>query len=256
MGETPSAAIARYDGLADWYEETARPSAEFSREALMDLLGPAAGLCLDLGCGTGLYGDILRSSGRDVIGVDASRDQLRIAANREPVVAGDATQLPFRDGSFDDLAAIWVPCSWRPRRPSRSPRGGGPGTPPWRAVLLVRHPPMLQRSLRREPRRRRPSCASELPGIGLASQRAVVGCRWDSKQCGCSPPDTCRTAQRLPGEPARPRSSCRAARRAGACRAGLGGASSEVTAPTRTTVRRATLTRHIAHPRPSGLASS
>jgi len=99
---------ARYDGLADWYEETARPSAEFSRDALVDLLGHTGGLCLDLGCGTGLYGDILRKAGRIVIGVDISRDQLRLAAEREPVAAGDAARLPFRDCAFDDVAAIWV----------------------------------------------------------------------------------------------------------------------------------------------------
>lgn len=99
---------ARYDGLADWYESTAGPSADYSAEALLDLLGDASGRCLDLGCGTGLYADVLRRAGREVIGVDLSQDQLRIAAAREPVTAGDASLLPFRDGAFDDVAAIWV----------------------------------------------------------------------------------------------------------------------------------------------------
>jgi SAM-dependent methyltransferase len=99
---------ARYDGLADWYESTAAPSAEYSAEALRDLLGDGAGVCLDLGCGTGLYGDILRGTGRYVIGLDISRDQLRLAREREVVVGGDASRLPFRDSSLDDVAAIWV----------------------------------------------------------------------------------------------------------------------------------------------------
>jgi SAM-dependent methyltransferase len=105
---TPSGGSARYDGLADWYEETARPSAELSRDALVELLGHREGMCLDLGCGTGLYGTVLESTGRRVIGVDVSRDQLRHAKTREAVAAADAALLPFRDGSFDDVACIWV----------------------------------------------------------------------------------------------------------------------------------------------------
>jgi SAM-dependent methyltransferase len=99
---------ARYDGLAAWYEEVARPSVDFSRRDLVDLLGPGEGLCLDLGCGTGLYCEIIESTGRTVVGVDISRDQLRLATAREVVTAADASQLPFRDTSFDHVACIWV----------------------------------------------------------------------------------------------------------------------------------------------------
>ena len=99
---------ARYDGLADWYEGVAAPSAEHTREAVAGLLGHGTGLCLDLGCGTGLYAGALRSSGREVIGVDVSKDQLRHAAQREPVAAADAAALPFRDGAFAEVTAIWV----------------------------------------------------------------------------------------------------------------------------------------------------
>jgi SAM-dependent methyltransferase len=99
---------ARYDGLAAWYEAIARPSADISREDLTGLLGGGGGLCLDLGCGTGLYAGILAGTGRRVVGVDISRDQLRLAKVREVVAAADASHLPFRAGSFDDVAAIWV----------------------------------------------------------------------------------------------------------------------------------------------------
>lgn len=99
---------ARYDGLADWYEGVAAPSAEFSRDAIVGLLGQRGGLCLDLGCGTGLYGSMLADAGREVVGIDVSLDQLRYAKSREAVAVADATQLPFRDRSFDDVACIWV----------------------------------------------------------------------------------------------------------------------------------------------------
>lgn len=99
---------ARYDGLARWYDAFARPSADFSERELVGLLGRGDGVCLDLGCGTGLYGETLRGTGRAVIGIDVSRDQLRLAKGREMVAAGDASRLPFRDGSFDDVAGIWV----------------------------------------------------------------------------------------------------------------------------------------------------
>lgn len=104
----PSEVSARYDGLADWYEATAGRSAELSSDALGELLGQSDGLCLDLGCGTGLYATVLASTGRRVVGVDVSRDQLRVAKTREVVAAADAARLPFRDGSFDDVACIWV----------------------------------------------------------------------------------------------------------------------------------------------------
>jgi ubiquinone/menaquinone biosynthesis C-methylase UbiE len=99
---------ARYDGLAAWYESMAQPSVDSSRADLVDLLGRGDGSCLDLGCGTGLYGDVLEGAGRTLIGVDVSRDQLRLAHAREVVAAADAAQLPFRDASFDDVACIWA----------------------------------------------------------------------------------------------------------------------------------------------------
>lgn len=99
---------ARYDGHADWYEATAAASATASREAILDLVPPGPGACLDLGCGTGLYADVLRERGWDVVGVDVSADQIRIAMGREPVVLGDGVRLPFADERFGLVAAFWV----------------------------------------------------------------------------------------------------------------------------------------------------
>jgi ubiquinone/menaquinone biosynthesis C-methylase UbiE len=100
--------IARYDGLAAWYEAIARPSMDASRADLAELLPPGGGRCLDLGCGTGLYAEVVQGAGRTAIGVDISYDQLRLARTREAVAAGDASRLPFCDAAFDDVACIWV----------------------------------------------------------------------------------------------------------------------------------------------------
>src|SRR5882757_8160147 len=97
---------ARYDGIADWYDTVS--SAAYATE-VASLLGPGTGRCLDLGCGTGHYLDALRSTGREVIGVDVSADQLRVARSRGNQLAqADATALPFADGVFSTVSAIWV----------------------------------------------------------------------------------------------------------------------------------------------------
>lgn len=50
--------MARYDAIADWYEDTFLPTRaggdplEYDR-LVPDLLGPGPGRCLEIGCGTG-----------------------------------------------------------------------------------------------------------------------------------------------------------------------------------------------------------
>src|ERR1700739_4631462 len=94
---------SRYDGYAEWYDGWNQPNAERNTPNVLDLLGPGEGLCLDLGCGCGHYFDALASSGRTVIGLDRSADQLRIARARDrggQIVQGDGAALPFADGTF------------------------------------------------------------------------------------------------------------------------------------------------------------
>jgi SAM-dependent methyltransferase len=100
---------ARYDGHADWYEAWNRPNAERNAPVVRDLIGPGAGLCLDLGCGGGSYLDALAATGRTVIGLDRSADQLRFARGRSGlIVQADAAALPFAGESFSAVAAIWI----------------------------------------------------------------------------------------------------------------------------------------------------
>lgn len=101
---------ARYDGLADWYEERFVADAEPHQPGLLDLLGPGSGPCLDIGCGTGRNFETIRASGRSVVGVDYSADQLRVARTRTdgPLMVADAAVLPFADASFETAMVLWI----------------------------------------------------------------------------------------------------------------------------------------------------
>jgi len=102
-------APARYDGHAQWYDSWNRQHIERNAAEVRDLLGPGGGLCLDLGCGGGLYFGALAATGRTVVGTDRSGDQLRIArGRRRPVVQADGAALPFADGVFPTVVALWI----------------------------------------------------------------------------------------------------------------------------------------------------
>lgn len=102
-------ARARYDGHADWYDEWNKPHIERYAPQVTELLGPGGGICLDLGCGSGHYFDIIAATGRTVVGLDYSADQLRVARSRSHrVVRGDAAALPFADRTFQTVAAMWI----------------------------------------------------------------------------------------------------------------------------------------------------
>jgi ubiquinone/menaquinone biosynthesis C-methylase UbiE len=99
----------RYDGLADWYDAYNAPAAAANEAHIADLLGPGDGWCLDLGCGTGLYAAALSRTGRTVVGLDRSADQLRVAAQRgRRLMQADAAALPFPAATFSAVAALWV----------------------------------------------------------------------------------------------------------------------------------------------------
>lgn len=100
---------ARYDGLAEWYEEFRPAPSEHELDALERLLGPGAGRCLDLGCGTGVATAAVGALGWSVVGVDISADLLGSARARGlEVVEAPAEALPFADGSFDAAVSFWT----------------------------------------------------------------------------------------------------------------------------------------------------
>lgn len=111
---------APYDEIADWYEtvflaaQRAEPtSAGFADrlgidQALVELLGPGRGRCLEVGCGTGIYASRVAELGWTAMGVDLSLGMLRHAAARLPVARADATRLPVPDRSIDAVIAVMV----------------------------------------------------------------------------------------------------------------------------------------------------
>lgn len=108
---TPADGRPLYDPIAEEYEEHAADSAHnalYDRPAVLELLGPVAGLrVLDAGCGPGFYSQALAAGGAAVVAFDQSPEMVRLARRR----LGDGTPVRLHDladpldwlddGSFD-----------------------------------------------------------------------------------------------------------------------------------------------------------
>ena len=70
------------------------------------LAGEGHGPVVDVGCGSGVLMALLEERGVPVVGVDASPAQLAQVAG--PRVRADALKLPFPDGSFGGVAALYM----------------------------------------------------------------------------------------------------------------------------------------------------
>lgn len=107
MGESIS-----FDRAVDYYDRTRAlsPATEASMVEAVSAELRGRGRVLEIGVGTGRIALPLRAAGADVVGVDISLGMLeRLAAKGSaPVVAGDATRLPFRDASFGAALAVHV----------------------------------------------------------------------------------------------------------------------------------------------------
>lgn len=109
---------AAYDDIADWYENeflAAQRSAGSTDSyadalgidrALVELLGRGGGVCLEVGCGTGIYAARLASLGWTPAGVDISSGMLGYAIDRLPVAQGDGRELPFASASCAAVVAV------------------------------------------------------------------------------------------------------------------------------------------------------
>jgi SAM-dependent methyltransferase len=109
------AVAAAYDEIADWYEDeflprTAAAGADVLGigHAVRELLGPGRGVCLEIGCGTGVRATQVRSLGWTPVGADLSAGMLRHAGGRLPVVRADAGRLPLAGGGVPAVVAVMV----------------------------------------------------------------------------------------------------------------------------------------------------
>ena len=103
--------MSAYDAIADWYEHeflTRDDDPIGIDDALRVLLGPGAGACLELGCGTGVHAARVRDLGWTPVGIDVSAGMLRHASARLPVARADATRLPFADATLDAAISVMV----------------------------------------------------------------------------------------------------------------------------------------------------
>jgi len=104
--------IARYDGLAEWYDEHLTDFITRATAPLVELLGSGPGDCLEIGCGGGVYLPAIAAAGWSVVGLDISGDQLRVARRRAGVpprlILADAGRLPFSARAFDAVVTAFI----------------------------------------------------------------------------------------------------------------------------------------------------
>ena len=103
------------DEIADWYEReflarTTMPGADLLgvERALQGLLGNGSGVCLEIGCGTGIRAAQVRELGWIPVGIDLSGAMLRHARGRLPIALADAGRLPVWDGCVPAVIAVMV----------------------------------------------------------------------------------------------------------------------------------------------------
>ncbi len=102
----------RFDRAVDYYDRT-RALTPATQARMVEVLAQelsGRGRVLEIGVGTGRIALPLRDAGVDVTGVDLSVPMLErlLAKGAAPVVAGDATRLPFSDASFGAALAVHV----------------------------------------------------------------------------------------------------------------------------------------------------
>lgn len=104
-----------YDHIAEVYERIHAPHMAMPARDLVALAAPPrAGRVLDVGTGTGVAAQAAREAvGPEgvVVGADVSLGMLSVAARARPgvrLVAAEAIDLPFGDGSFDAVTANFV----------------------------------------------------------------------------------------------------------------------------------------------------
>ena len=99
---------AMFDAIAGRYElvnklMTFGLDTRWRRRAVSDLRLPPASLVLDVAAGTGDFTRELRRQGQRAVATDLSYGMLHAGRSLDVAVQADASQLPFRDASFDGI---------------------------------------------------------------------------------------------------------------------------------------------------------
>lgn len=99
-----------FDGIADIYDETRGiPEPYFSRlmERIETYLDKQE-RTLDIGVGTGRFSRSLQSDGFDVVGIDISREMVRVGISQglRSVLYADACAVPFKDNAFQSTLSV------------------------------------------------------------------------------------------------------------------------------------------------------
>ncbi len=104
--------VARhYSSEAEAYRDLWAPVlVRLARWLIDDLPLQTARRVLDLGCGVGaLLPHLHKAAPRSlIVGLDRAEGMLALAPKEFPLVAGDAADLPFRDGSFDAVVMAFM----------------------------------------------------------------------------------------------------------------------------------------------------
>ena len=101
-----------YDIYADHYDASLAFLDGFERDRLLAMMGDVSGKrVLDVGCGTGRMIENLKKFGAKTVGLDVSKEMLRVARKKflsTELVLGEVENLPFEDLTFDMVIATFV----------------------------------------------------------------------------------------------------------------------------------------------------
>ena len=102
-----------YRWIAGWYDRAMDPLNRGLRAAGLKLHPPGKGArVLDVGCGTGMLLDLYEKAGCRICGIDPSPSMLGEAkarlGDRADLRLGDASRMPFEEGAFDLVTAMFV----------------------------------------------------------------------------------------------------------------------------------------------------
>lgn len=84
---------------------------EWINQEITRQLGPSPAKIIDIGCGGGFLSNYLTLKGHEVVGVDISKESLKVAARfdttgKASYISADALDLPFSKSSFDVACAL------------------------------------------------------------------------------------------------------------------------------------------------------